>query len=298
MMETMLVTVYTPTYNRAYRLPDLYGSLLRQSNKQFNWLIVDDGSTDNTSELVQQWMDEDKVSISYHHQENKGKQEACNLAHRLLKTELHLCVDSDDFLTDEAIDIIINEWRAIEDKDKLAGLVGLDVYRDGSLVGTAFPDSPNRAKFSHFKKLGIKGDKKFVYRTDVVQAYPQYPSIEGERFPAPGYLYRLIDQDYDLWLFNKELCVVEYLPDGISKNKIMQLKKNPNAFRFYRNERMRLAIDLKDKLKNTIHFICSSLLAGKSVFKNNRYKFITLLMLPFGLVLYLAVRKTKQKGVI
>lgn len=298
MTEPTRITVYTPTYNRTYRLPDLYESLLRQTNRQFTWLIIDDGSTDDTSEMVSKWKDENRISIAYHYQENKGKQEACNWAHRLLQTELHVCVDSDDYLCDDAIEIILNEWDAIPNKENLAGLVGLDVYRDGSIVGTKFPEAVKTAKFSHFVKLGIRGDKKFVYRSDVIQSYPEYPSINGERFPAPGYLYRLIDQDYDLWLFNKPLCVVEYLPDGISKNKILQLKKNPNAFRFYRYERMRLAIDLKDKLKNTIHFICSSILAGKSVFKGNRYKLTTFFMLPFGFVLYIAVRKTKQKGVI
>ena len=106
MTSSARITVYTPTYNRAYRLPDLYESLLRQTDRRFEWLIVDDGSTDDTKELVATWIQEQKIPIRYFFQENKGKQEACNWAHSLLETELHTCVDSDDYLCDNALSLI------------------------------------------------------------------------------------------------------------------------------------------------------------------------------------------------
>src|SRR5690606_25320503 len=134
--------------------------------------------------------------------------------------ELNACVDSDDYLVDNAVEIILNEWEKIKENENIAGIVGLDIFENGEIVGTAFPSNLFTAKFSEFgAKYGIKGDKKFVYRTDIIQTYTKNPKIDGERFPAPGYLYRLIDVKYDLWLINAKLCVVEYLEDGISKNK-------------------------------------------------------------------------------
>src|SRR5690606_17609568 len=234
-----MLTVYTPTYNRGYCLGRLYESLLRQKKSNFEWLIIDDGSTDNTKELVSQWISDKKINIRYFYQINAGKAQALNVAHDMINTELCTCVDSDDYLVDNAIESIITKWEEVRSNRKIAGIVGLDRYEDGSIVGTMFPMNLSTAKYAEFEtKYNIKGDKKFVYRTDVIREFPKYPLIAKEKFPAIGYLYRLIDQKYDLCLVNTVLCVVEYLEDGISKNKITQFKKCPNSFAFYRLERM------------------------------------------------------------
>ena len=292
------ITVYTPTYNRAYCLDNLYQSLLRQTNKSFQWLVIDDGSTDNTQKLVNNWIANNKLPIIYKCQINKGKQEAVNLAHYLIDTELNVCVDSDDYLTDSAIEIILSKWDELEQED-VAGIVGLDSFQDRRIVGTKFPANLKYARFCDFKDIHkIKGDKKFVYKTEIIKKYPPYPSISNERFPAPGYLYRLIDQDYKLALINEVLCIVTYLPDGISSNKFEQFKKCPNAFVFYRLERMRMAVNYKDKFKNAIHYINSSIFAKKAIFSGNKYKLTTLLALPFGYVLYFYIKYSNKKGVI
>lgn len=293
------ITVYTPTYNRGYCLHNLYNSLLRQTNNNFEWLIIDDGSTDNTKLLVENWIAEDKINIIYKYQKNKGKQEAVNWAHELIKTELNACVDSDDFLVDDAIDFILSKWEEVKADENIAGLVGLDAYKSGEIVGTSFPEKISTAKFSEFETLyKIRGDKKFVYKTSVIKEYPKYPSFGNEKFPAPGYLYRLIDQNYSLFLINKILCVVEYLPDGISRNKFDQFKKCPNSFAFYRSERMRLAVNYKDKFKNAIHYVTCSIAIKKNIFSNNNYKLTTLLAFPFGCLLYFYIKYTSKRGVI
>jgi glycosyltransferase involved in cell wall biosynthesis len=290
------ITIYTPTYNRAYRLPDLYQSLLRQTNQNFKWLVLDDGSTDNTNELVQSWIEEKKIDISYCYHTNKGKQETLNVAHQIIKTELCMCMDSDDYLVDDAVEYILDNRNEIN-SENIAGLVGLVKNRDGDLIGSRFPDNLNRIKNYESKKFGIYGDKKHIYKTSIIKQY-QYPEIQGEKFPAPGFIYRLIDEEYDLIPTNKILSVAEYLEDGISKNKITQLKNNPNAFRLYRLELIRLSLSKKDKLKNIIHFISCSLLAKKSIYKCNPYKLLSTLLFPFGFILYVLILKTKKRGLI
>lgn len=291
-----MLTVYTPTYNRAYRLPDLYQSLLRQTNPKFKWLVLDDGSTDNTKKLVTSWINENKINISYHFHENRGKQETVNVAHNLINTELNMCVDSDDFLVNNAVELILKEWDKI-DSNLIAGIVGLDIYLNHEVVGTKFPDKIEYLRFSDFKKHNIKGDKKFIYKTEIIKQY-KYPKIKNEKFPAPGYIYRLIDQNYKLKLLNKPLCVVEYLEDGISKNKFVQLRRNPNAFIFYRKERIRLAINRKDFLKNYFHLIYSCFYARTNPFNMGLSNIIILILLPLSFLYYIYIELVNKKGVI
>ena len=292
-----MITVYTPTYNRGYIISNLYNSLLRQSNQNFEWSIIDDGSKDETCQLVSKWIKDDNIKIRYEYQENKGKMEALNLAHDLISSELNVCVDSDDYLVDDAIETIYNEWYKVKDNKKVAGIVGLDVFKNGEVVGTRFPKDLVYSKFSHFFDKITKGDKKFIYRTEVVKQYPKYPSFPNEKFPAPGYLYRLIDQDYDLFLINKVLCVVEYLDDGLSKNKYLQFKNNPNSFMFYRLELIRLSDSFFDKYKSAIHYVSSCLFAKKSFFNNKYFLLVSLALLP-GLILNLYFRFTNKKNKI
>lgn len=294
------ITIHTPTYNRSYCLHQLYESLLRQTQPYdyFEWHIVDDGSTDNTEEFVSKWIKEAPFNIVYYKQKNEGKMAKLNFIHQIIDTELCTCVDSDDFLTDNALEIILNKWNNIEDKTKIAGIVGLDIYKNGNVVGTAFPENLKEIKFQDFGKNRVLGDKKFIYRSDIISAYPPYPSINGEKFPAPGYLYRLIDVDYDLVIINEPLCVVEYMEDGLSKNKYSQFKNRPNSFMFYRQERMRLATSFKEKFRNAIHYVSSCIFAKKNFFVKNNFFFVILLALPFGIALNLYLRLTNRKGVI
>lgn len=294
------ITVYTPTYNRAYCLHQVYESLCRQtaSFDDFDWLVVDDGSTDNTEALVDAWIQEAPFTITYYKQENEGKMMKLNFIHAILTSELCMCVDSDDYLVDDAIERILGIWQLQRNKENIAGIVGLNKYKDDTIVGTKFPDNLNKVKFSHFSLHGIKGDKKFIYKTSVFQKYPDYPSFNNEKFPAPGYLYRLIDVDYNLFPVNDIFCVVEYLEDGLSKNKYKQFVNVPNSWMFYRQERMRLALNYKDKFKNAIHYVSSAMFAKKSIFRANDYLLTTLLALPLGIALNLYIRNTNKKGVV
>ncbi|WP_298366209.1 glycosyltransferase family 2 protein [uncultured Lutibacter sp.] len=286
-----LVTVFTPTYNRAYCLHQLYDSLVQQTSTNFYWLIIDDGSIDNTEELVASWIKEDKVEIQYIFQENQGMHGAHNTAYSLIKTELNVCIDSDDFMPDNAIELIENTWESIQNKEAIAGLIGYDIFKDATPIGKAIPKTIKQTTLTDlYKKHQIPGDKKLVFRTEVVNKFPKYPIFKGERFVPLGILYLMIDQKYELVCIPEPLCVVEYLEDGSSLNMLKQYINNPKGFAFSRNIRMKYAYNLKDLIKNAIHYVSSNLIIGKSNFiKKSESKLITVLVIPFGLLLYMYI---------
>jgi hypothetical protein len=146
----------------------------------------------------------------------------------------------------------------------------------------------------------LKGDIKFVYRTDVVKKYPEYPVFENERFTPLGYKYLLIDQDYDMLFFNEPLCVVEYMADGSSKNIIKQYFKNPNGFIHERKIRMKYAYTLKERFSNAMHYVSSCLtVKKKGIIKESTNKSLTVLAFPFGLLLnkYLKSNYDRKRSV-
>ena len=155
------LTIFTPTYNRAYTLHLGYEALSRQTCKDFIWLIVDDGSTDDTLEWVEKWIAERKIDIRYHYQENQGMHAAHNTAYRLIDTELNTCVDSDDYMPDDAVEKIITFWNAHGSKE-VAGIIGLDADFQGNLIGTPFPYECRRTTLGGFYAQGGRGDKKRI----------------------------------------------------------------------------------------------------------------------------------------
>jgi glycosyltransferase involved in cell wall biosynthesis len=289
------ITIFTPTYNRAYLLHNLYESLCRQHCEDFIWLIIDDGSTDNTKTLVDTWTAENKIDIEYYYKENGGMHSAHNSAYDIIKTELNICIDSDDYLTDNAIELILNYWDQNKD-EKYAGILGLDIYKNGKMVSNKeFPAELTSGKYYHLKgKYGLVGDIKFVYRTDVIKKYPKYPEFPGEKFTPLGYKYLLIDYDYDMLFLNKPLCVVEYMADGSTKNIIRQYFKNPNGFNYERNIRMKYAYTFAERFKNAMHYVSSSVILKDIGFiSKSTNKGLTILAIPFGLGLYFYLKIKK-----
>lgn len=133
-----ILTIFTPAYNRAHTLPRTYESLCCQNCKDFIWLIVDDGSTDNTAELVQEWQERDNgFEIHYIYKENGGMHTAHNTAYANIHTELNICIDSDDMLAEGAVEKILNKWEEVKDKG-YAGIVGVDADLDGNIIGKDF----------------------------------------------------------------------------------------------------------------------------------------------------------------
>lgn len=289
------LTIFTPAYNRAYTLHLGYEALLRQTSKDFEWLIIDDGSSDNTRELVESWIAENKIPIRYHYQENQGMHGAHNTAYRLINTELNTCIDSDDYMPDDAVEKIIAFWRKYGSK-QVAGIVGLDADFEGKLIGTPFKENNVPIRLSHFYNQGGKGDKKYVYRSDIICNYPEYPIFQGEKYVSLGYKYELIEQDYPVLAMNEVLVNVEYRPDGSSMNMFRQYIKNPQGFAFIRKSSMQLAPTAKRRFMEAIHYVSSSLiLKNKRFLQESPRKLLTLCAIPFGIAWYLYIQyKTRN----
>ena len=299
-MKTMkTITVFTPTYNRAYCLDQVYESLVRQTNQDFIWLIIDDGSTDKTKDLVNSWIKNDKIQIEYYYKENQGMHGAHNSAYSLINTELNVCIDSDDFMPDNAIELILSFWKE-KGSNNYAGFIGLDANKNGGVLGTKLPDNIEETTVTDlYQKHKISGDKKLVYRTEVVKKYPQYPIFKEERFVPLGCLYQIIDQDYKILILNEILCIVEYMPDGSSLNMLKQYRRHPKGFAYSRLTEIQFAKTFKERAKKTIHYISSSLLSENKRFINDSpKKILTILLIPLGFLLYIYILiKTKRNNI-
>lgn len=291
------LTVFTPTYNRAYILNQCYESLVRQSCKDFIWLIIDDGSTDNTKELVEEWMKNDnKFEIRYHYKKNGGMHTGHNAAYELIDTKLNVCIDSDDFMPDNAVELIVNFWNKYG-SDKYSGIVALDVYKNGEVIGCKLPNKKSTT-LSGFYDNGGQGDKKLIYRTEVINKYPSYPEFKGEKFVPLDYKYLLADQDYELLIMNEAVCVVEYMEDGSSKNMFRQYYKNPRGFSFMRKVHMVYDKKFINKFKNCIHYVSSSFISkNKEFISESPNKLMTIFSIPFGASLYLLIKHNNKERV-
>ena len=280
------ITVFTPAYNRAYSLHLCYESLCRQNNKNFIWLIVDDDSTDNTRELVEKWgKNENGFEIKYVYKKNGGMHTAHNTAYEIIDTELNVCIDSDDYLAEDAIEKILTFWNQYGSK-KYAGIIGLDATFDNQVIGEKFDDSLKTTTLGGYYSNGGRGDKKLVYRTEIMKKYPPYPEFEGEKYVSLGYKYLLCDQEYELLVLNEILCNVEYQLDGSSTNMFRQYLNNPKGFAFFRKTAMQCYPDFKRRFIENIHYVSSSILAkNKKFLSESPKKGMTFLAIPFGVAL-------------
>lgn len=289
-----LLTIFTPAYNRGYTIHKCYESLKRQSCKDFEWLIIDDGSTDNTKELVKKWIEEtNDFKIRYIYQENQGMHGAHNTAYENIYTELNVCIDSDDYMPDDAVEKIKEAWKKVRANKKISGLIGLDAYEGGRIIGDKLPENiKTDTLFDLSYNKGITGDKKLVYRTELTKRYP-YPIYEGEKYVGLAYKYYKLDQEYELSFMNEILCIVEYMEDGSSLNMFKQYMKNPKGFAFYRIENMKNPKgNLRYKFKECIHYVSSSLILKNKRFLNDTpLKILTIFAIPFGAALYFYIKK-------
>ena len=293
----VLLTIFTPTYNRSHTITRTYGSLKAQNCKEFIWLIVDDGSTDNTECLVRQWQKENcGFEIRYVYKDNGGMHTAHNIAYENIDTELNMCIDSDDCVADGAVKKILDKWKEIKNED-YAGIIGLDSDMNGQIIGKGFPKNLVDTTLSVYYANGGSGDKKLVYRTDIINKYPPYPVFEGERYVALGYKYRLIDQEYKLSVLNQVLANVDYQQDGSSATMWKQYVKNPKGFAFWRKVSMQYPESKKRLLVDCTHYVSNSLMAGNRHFiTESPRKGLTIMSIPSGIVLYFITKYKARKN--
>ena len=235
------ITVFTPTYNRANTLECLFQSLCKQTVYHFEWLVVDDGSTDNTEELIRQLQKKCTLfPIRYFKKENGGKHTAINTGVELAKGFLFFIVDSDDYLMPGAIASIINWEQSIASKEQFAGISGNKGYSDNQLIGETFEGDFVDATALERDNCNLSGDKAEVYYTDVLKRYP-FPVFEDERFLTERIVWnRMAEDGLKIRWFNKIIYIAEYRDDGLTKHYDQLLAKNPQGYALDVKERIRL----------------------------------------------------------
>ncbi len=237
----MRITVFTPTYNRAYLLTRLYESLENQTFRDFEWLVVDDGSTDNTEALIAELSAKATFEIVYLKTENGGKHRAINRGIDVARGELTLFMDSDDWLSCDALEQIDRVESSIPENEKChyAGVQALRCHTDGVIIGKTFEGDALDCTYIERVKNGITGDKAEVYYTDLMRKYP-FPEIEGEKFATERLVWSRIAYDgYIIRYFNAKIYFCEYLEDGLTHGGNYLYAKNPKQWG------MAIALDLK-----------------------------------------------------
>ena len=288
-----MLTIFTPTFNRAELLPRGFEALKRQSCKDFVWLIVDDGSTDDTKDVVQRFQQEDcGFEIRYYYQENGGLHTGYNTAIEHADTELCMCIDSDDRIADDAVALILNTWKSIDRAD-CAGIVGLDADTEGKPVCRIHTDESyiNLNEYDATHKW--EGDRKLVIRTDLYKAVAPMPSYTGEKNFNPQYMHIKIAQDHVFYVLNEVLCIVDYQDTGMSAGIFRQYMNSPNSFAEYRRLKMTAKPNHFSKIvRNAIHYDSSCILAGKpgEIVTKSPKPVLTTCVTPLGWALSMYVR--------
>ncbi len=290
-MKTL--TIFTPAYNRAHTLPRTYESLLRQTCKDFEWLVIDDGSTDNTAELVKGWMADAKISIRYIYQENGGLYTGYNTAYANIKTELCVCIDSDDFMPDDAVEICIKHWQTYGG-DQYAGMTGLDFTLDGKPIGGYFPDSLKEGHLIdlHLRKIH-SGDTKQVMRTELMKQVSPQVGFPGEKNFNPIYMLLKADDLQPMLFVNKNLCFVDYQTgDSMSAGIYRQYINSPHSFAKMRRLEMSLRRNtVRNLIRVSIHYNSSTILGHeRDWLSSSPRKCLTLMTRPLGWLLSKYIR--------
>ena len=287
-------TIFTPTYNRAKLLKELYKSLKLQSYKNFEWLIVDDGSTDNTYEIVREFQLEKIIEIKYIKKENGGKQRAYNLGVENARGELFICLDSDDTYVENALEIILKYWEKYSNDLEIAGMGYLSCYPDGRVIGTEFPKNEMLSnQFEIYYNYKVSGDKGLMFRTKILKNY-KFPEIEDEKFITEAVVYNRISKNYKILYINEKIEIKEYHQDGLTNKYAKLLIDNPKGNIIYYNERNYFKMSFKDKLlNNAIYYKFSriSKVKLKEIFNSSNSKFYLFLALPIGEYMYRKIKK-------
>lgn len=288
-----LITVFTPTYNRKSLIPHLYKSLCEQDCQDFVWLVVDDGSSDGTEELLRSWMTEGKVDIRYYYQQNAGKMQAHNRGVELCETEYFVCIDSDDYLSSPTVirDTLafLADNKDVLSRDDVSGVVSYRKMLSGPQG--QFPEGVKLATLTELANAGFNGETTLMFKTSVIRRF-RFPLVEGEKFMTEDFIYDQMDEQYKMLVFPYYSQDCEYQADGFTRNGWEVLFKNPKSYRIYYNQCIKLGRG--DKSRNMRMYIACSLIANDGkMFSSSDFKGYLLLMLPLGFYQYHRLKQRK-----
>ncbi len=251
----MLITVFTPTYNRGHLLPELFRSLCRQEFTDFEWVVVDDGSKDDTETVMREIMDgEHGFPIRYFKTVNGGKHRAVNRGVEEARGELFFIADSDDQLTDDALQVVADTYDAVRDNPKIGGVCALDCQKDGTTIGSGLPmDMIDCTSLDIRFKYHVTGDLKEIFLTRVLKEIPM-PEIDGEKFSPEALTWNRIAAKYQLRFINRPIYIVEYQPDGLTSSIIKIRMNSPIASMMTYAEMLYYNIPFMQKVKASINY--------------------------------------------
>ena len=287
----MFLTILTPTYNRGKLLKQCYKSLKEQKNLNFEWLIIDDGSNDNTKEIVQGFIDENILDIKYFYKFNGGKHTALNYGINKAKGEMTIILDSDDFLTNDATQTIYEVWQANKMNKELCGIAFHRGYKNGNIIGDKFPKDFFISDYIDCRmNLEVKGDKSEIYITEILKQYP-FPEFKNEKFIGEHIVWVRMARKYKTLHVNKIIYITEYLEGGLTKSGRSMRIKCPLGGMESSKECVDNRFKMKMRLKNMMLYICYGFFAKKSIYSiiresGNSYLAMTALIPSYILYIY------------
>ena len=301
----MEITVITPTYNRGEKLNKLYKSLIEQTNKDFLWLIIDDGSTDNTKKKVDEFIKEDEIQIEYYKKQNGGKHTALNFGISKIQTDLVFIVDSDDWLEENAIDKIYKYHNKYKENDEICGYSFLRRYSNGIINGKVLEQNEIIDDYINVRINGedTNSDKAEVWKTKCLKEYP-FPEFEGEKFLGEDVVWIQLALKYKMVFFNEPIYISEYLEDGLTKNRRENNIKSPNGC-WYRSKVLidiskERDINFKYLIKNIIQYTIYGKFSNKSFIDllidcKRKMGFIILYLISY--IIYLKWKNKYMRGI-
>lgn len=249
-MQEIKLTYFTPTYNRAKLLPILYKSLCAQTNKNFIWLIVDDGSKDNTKEVVDEFIKENVIKIKYYYKENGGKNTAMDYSNQVCTTEYITCIDSDDFLENNATEVLYSKLHLCEDKN-IVGLVGPRKMLNKGFEYTWNIFDEKMYFYDLYKFMDTIPDTFLIFKTEIIKQYV-FPKFKGERFITESVFYNQFFYEYQFLVFSEQLYISEYMQDGYTNQGLRLFVKNPKGYAYALKQNAEIAINKKQGFKKVL----------------------------------------------
>jgi len=282
----MKLTVFTPTFNRASTISRTYNSLQKQTCKDFEWLIVDDGSTDNTEELICSWLGEDNAfQINYIKQSNGGKYRAYNNGLRNAKGVLFFCVDSDDWLPENSVELIVNHYDELLANNTLAGITALKEFPNKTLIGKPHRIGIHQSSLYNLELIGQGGERSRVFKTHVARQYP-FPEETNELFVTESVIYDRYEGEYEFLVTNDVLTTCEYQQEGLSCNPRKLMLKNPAGYKLYFAQRLDMTPYFLERIKFVLQYHAFRLMYGGTAYDYcGQHKILVKLLAPVGFLI-------------
>lgn len=286
----MTITVLTPTFNRRSKLRELWETLQKQSSKDFEWLVVDDGSTDNTKSLINQLQAKSEFTVRYIYKENGGKHTALNVGIKTIDSELTFIVDSDDTVTLDAIETILKYHHQYSGDGRLCGYVFLRQFPDGKINGKTFESNEMIANYidARINANDTMADKAEVFITKCLKEFP-FPEYSNEKFLGEDLVWIRMARKYDMVHINKVIYVGDYIEDGLTQNRRKHNIESPVGCMYRAEEFLGNDIALKYRIKGALQYVIYGKFANyklRDLLKKVSKKFLVLVAFVPGSFLY------------